>query len=122
MYICIYKQYIVCFYIENHSLITDGRFYTLEVSRTNLMDSGVYSVTAKNILGSVSCCCRLVVDKGIKAYIAPEFFAGLDAMCTVQEGESLKLTAQVKILKFSECWIDLNYVLFFRLRRIQVLV
>lgn len=61
------------------------------------MDSGVYSVMAKNMMGAVSCSSRLVVDKGIKAYIAPEFFIGLEALCTVQEGEELKLCAQVNI-------------------------
>ncbi|XP_015434395.1 PREDICTED: myosin light chain kinase, smooth muscle-like [Dufourea novaeangliae] len=52
--------------------------------------------TARNANGSVSCRCVLVVDKGIRAYIAPEFLCGLDAAYTVKSGGDLRMTAQIE--------------------------
>lgn len=52
--------------------------------------------TARNEHGSVSCHCSLVVDKGIRAYIAPEFLCSLDAEHSVREGDELRLSAQIE--------------------------
>ncbi|KAG8223459.1 hypothetical protein J437_LFUL001953 [Ladona fulva] len=56
----------------------EERFHTLELSRAVVEDSGEISATAQNAHGSVSCRCRLVVDKGIRAYVAPEFLFPLE--------------------------------------------
>lgn len=74
----------------------DSNFHTLEIIHSTLDDSGCYMVTARNINGSVSCRCNLVVDKGIRAYIAPEFLRGLDAVYTINSGEELRLSAQLE--------------------------
>ncbi|OAD58520.1 Myosin light chain kinase, smooth muscle [Eufriesea mexicana] len=74
----------------------DSNFYTLEIIHSMLEDSGCYMVTAKNTNGSVSCRCNLVVDKGIRAYIAPEFLCGLDCAYTVKLGGELRMTAQIE--------------------------
>lgn len=74
----------------------DNQFYTLELASTSLNDSGIYTCTAKNELGSVSCHCSLVVDKGIRAYISPEFYMPLDPLYIVQEGQEIRLTAKVE--------------------------
>ncbi|XP_075167097.1 stretchin-Mlck isoform X1 [Haematobia irritans] len=74
----------------------DNQFYTLELASATLNDSGIYTCTAKNELGSVSCHCSLVVDKGIRAYISPEFYLPLDPLYIVQEGQDLRLTAKVE--------------------------
>uniref|UniRef100_T1P7Q7 Myosin light chain kinase, smooth muscle n=1 Tax=Musca domestica TaxID=7370 RepID=T1P7Q7_MUSDO len=74
----------------------DNQFYTLELASTSLNDSGIYTCTAKNELGSVSCHCSLVVDKGIRAYITPEFYMPLDPLYIVQEGQEIRLTAKVE--------------------------
>uniref|UniRef100_A0A1A9UZC2 Myosin light chain kinase, smooth muscle n=1 Tax=Glossina austeni TaxID=7395 RepID=A0A1A9UZC2_GLOAU len=80
-----------------HCLITaDYQFYTLELASTSLSDSGIYTCTAKNELGSVSCHCSLVVDKGIRAYISPEFCMHLDPVYIFQEGQEIRLTAKVE--------------------------
>uniref|UniRef100_W8AQC6 Myosin light chain kinase, smooth muscle n=1 Tax=Ceratitis capitata TaxID=7213 RepID=W8AQC6_CERCA len=78
-------------------LITDdGQFHTIELASTILDDSGVYTCTAKNELGSVSCHCSLVVDKGIRAYISPEFYMPLDPLYIYQERQEIRLTAKVE--------------------------
>lgn len=74
----------------------DSNFHTLEIIHSMLEDSGCYTVMAKNASGSVSCRCILVVDKGIRAYIAPDFLCGLDPVYTVKLGEDLRMTAQVE--------------------------
>lgn len=81
---------------DHHVFISQDNFYTLEITQTTLDDSGIYSVTAKNSLGAVSCKCHLVVDKGIRAYIAPEFIATMDSQVSVCEGSELRLFAQVE--------------------------
>ncbi|KRT78694.1 Immunoglobulin, partial [Oryctes borbonicus] len=58
---------------DRHRFWTEDHFQTLEIAKTYLEDSGVYCVTAANEHGSVTCRCNLVVDKGIRAYVAPEF-------------------------------------------------
>lgn len=74
----------------------DSNFHTLEIIHSTLEDSGCYMVTAKNINGSVSCRCTLVVDKGIRAYIAPEFLRGLNAAYTIHSGGELRMSAQLE--------------------------
>ncbi|XP_018399450.1 PREDICTED: uncharacterized protein LOC108777137, partial [Cyphomyrmex costatus] len=74
----------------------DSSFYTLEIIQSTLEDSGYYTVTARNINGSVSCRCTLVVDKGIRAYIAPEFLRDLNVTYTVHSGGELRMSAQLK--------------------------
>ncbi|XP_026670517.1 myosin light chain kinase, smooth muscle-like [Ceratina calcarata] len=74
----------------------DSNFYTLEIIQAMLEDSGCYMVTARNVNGSVSCRCILVVDKGIRAYIAPEFLHGLDPAYTVKVGGDCRMTAQIE--------------------------
>lgn len=77
-------------------ILNDGQFNTLEIIRASLDDCDTYTATARNEHGSVSCHCSLVVDKGIRAYIAPEFFGSLDAEHSVHEGEELRLSAQIE--------------------------
>ncbi|XP_039306923.1 titin isoform X3 [Solenopsis invicta] len=74
----------------------DSNFHTLEITHSALEDSGCYMVTARNINGSVSCRCSLVVDKGIRAYIAPEFLRGLDTAYTIHSGGELRMSAQLE--------------------------
>lgn len=81
---------------DRYSLWSENQFYTLEISKTYLEDSGKYSATVKNELGSISCHCTLIVDKGIRAYIAPEFYNDLDPIYTFVEGEELRLSARVE--------------------------
>ena len=82
---------------NRHCFISDdNQFYTLELSSATLNDSGIYTCTAKNELGSVSCHCSLIVDKGIRAYISPEFYMPLDPVYIVQEGQELRLSAKVE--------------------------
>ncbi|KAF4519135.1 hypothetical protein B566_EDAN007408 [Ephemera danica] len=70
-------------------------FHTLELSGAREEDSGVYSATACNELGGVSCRCRLVVDKGIRAYIAPVFLTALEDM-DVKANAEIRLMAHVE--------------------------
>lgn len=77
-------------------MLNDGQFTTLEIIRASLDDCGTYTATAHNEHGSVSCHCSLVVDKGIRAYIAPEFFGALDAEYSVRVGDELRLSAQIE--------------------------
>ncbi|XP_044588361.1 titin homolog isoform X4 [Cotesia glomerata] len=82
---------------ENISIWNDeAHFHTLEINRSTIDDSGIYMARAKNIYGSVSCRCHLTVDKGIRAYIAPEFLRHLDSIYTVKAGGELRMTAQIE--------------------------
>lgn len=74
----------------------DSNFHTLEIIHSTLEDSGCYMVTARNVNGSVSCRCNLVVDKGIRAYVAPDFLRGLDAAYTIHSGQELRMSAQLE--------------------------
>lgn len=64
--------------------------------RATLDDSGTYTATATNEHGSVSCHCSLTVDKGIRAYIAPEFLVGLESDYQIQTGGEIRLSAQIE--------------------------
>lgn len=89
--------YQLIFILDHHIFWDDGsNFHTLEIIHSSLDDSGCYMVTARNINGSVSCRCNLTVDKGIRAYIAPEFLHGLDAAYTVQLNQELRMSAQIE--------------------------
>ncbi|XP_045784051.1 titin homolog [Maniola jurtina] len=74
----------------------DEYFYTLEIAPTTLDDGGVYEAMARNGCGAISCRCNLVVDKGIRAYIAPEFCCGFDPLYRVCEGDELRISAVVE--------------------------
>ncbi|CAB3382376.1 Hypothetical predicted protein [Cloeon dipterum] len=80
---------------ERFNVSTSEAFHTLEIQHTLEEDSGVYSATARNAHGSISCRCRLVVDKGIRAYIAPVFIFGLEHK-EVKLGGDVRLCAQVE--------------------------
>ncbi|XP_041986457.1 uncharacterized protein LOC121738463 [Aricia agestis] len=79
-----------------HSTSQDEFFYTLEIAPTNLDDGGVYEAMARNGCGAISCRCSLVVDKGIRAYVAPEFCCGLEPLYRLKEGEELRIAAMVE--------------------------
>jgi hypothetical protein len=67
----------------------------LELSGAREEDSGVYSATACNELGGVSCRCHLIVDKGIRAYIAPVFLFALEDS-EVRAGGEIRLLAHIE--------------------------
>ncbi|KAF5279087.1 hypothetical protein FQA39_LY05765 [Lamprigera yunnana] len=82
---------------HRHKFLNDNQFYTLEIDKTILDDSASYSVSVKNIFGSVSCHCKLIVDKGLKAYIVPEFSSKFEPeIISVIEGKELKLSVRVR--------------------------
>ncbi|EDW09260.2 uncharacterized protein Dmoj_GI20421, isoform E [Drosophila mojavensis] len=81
---------------RRHLITAEGQFYTLEIAATLLEDSGNYTCTAKNELGSVSCHCCLVVDKGIRAYISPDFYVPLDPFYVFREGTEIRLSTKVE--------------------------
>ncbi|CAG9781712.1 unnamed protein product [Diatraea saccharalis] len=79
-----------------HTASQDEHFHTLEIAPTTLEDGGVYEAMARNSCGAISCRCSLVVDKGIRAYVAPEFCCGLEPLYTLYEGEELRISAVVE--------------------------
>lgn len=80
-----------------YSFSTDDNFQTLEIGRTDLRDSGVYTIVAKNEYGTVSCKSNLVVDQGIRAYVPPEFKNKLEASSVeLHEGEELRLSGKIE--------------------------
>ncbi|XP_043866600.1 titin isoform X5 [Drosophila mojavensis] len=81
---------------RRHLITAEGQFYTLEIAATLLEDSGNYTCTAKNELGSVSCHCCLVVDKGIRAYISPDFYVPLDPFYVFRQGTEIRLSTKVE--------------------------
>ncbi|CAG9558595.1 unnamed protein product [Danaus chrysippus] len=90
---------------DRHSMSQDEFFYTLEIAPTTLDDGGVYEVMARNNSGAISCRCSLVVDKGIRAYIAPEFCCGLEPLYQLKEGEELRISAIVEAYpSVGVCW------------------
>jgi hypothetical protein len=91
-----YKDDIQLVEDDRIAFLQEDQFSTLEISRTYLEDSGQYTVTARNELGSVSCHCNLVVDKGIRAYISPEFIKPLDMIYTYNENDEIRLEAAVE--------------------------
>lgn len=78
--------------------------HTLKVLRAEIENSGSYTATAKNEHGYVSCHCSLVVDKGIRAYIAPEFISSFKDTLVVNEGGTLKLSAQIEAYPAVGMW------------------
>lgn len=81
---------------DHYSMWSEDNFFTLEISKTSVEDYGKYKVKAFNSLGSVSCYCTLIVDKGIRSYIAPEFYCGLDPLYVFKSGSEIRLSAQVE--------------------------
>lgn len=81
---------------ERFVMWNDGNYNTLEIGRTILEDSGRYTISARNDLGSVSCHCHLTVDKGIRAYIAPDFYTGLSDQYSFGEGQDIRLYAHIE--------------------------
>ncbi|XP_033233658.1 titin homolog isoform X5 [Drosophila pseudoobscura] len=81
---------------RRHLITDDGQFFTLEIAATTLDMSGIYTCLAKNELGSVSCHCNLVVDKGIRAYISPDFYVPLDPFYVFPEGSEIRLSTKVE--------------------------
>lgn len=77
-------------------ILNEDSFSTLEIMRATLDDSGTYTATATNEHGSVSCHCSLIVDKGIRAYIAPEFLGTLDPEYNVKIGHEIRICAQIE--------------------------
>lgn len=53
-------------------------------------------MTARNEYGAVTCHCNLIVDKGIRSYIAPEFISPLVNEFRLYEGEEICLSAHVE--------------------------
>ncbi|XP_053624068.1 titin homolog isoform X6 [Plodia interpunctella] len=94
----------VTWYKDGEEVIVDSRrtksqdehFHTLEIAPTTLEDGGVYEAMARNSCGAISCRCSLVVDKGIRAYVAPEFCCGLEPLYRMNEGEELRISAVVE--------------------------
>lgn len=84
------------FILDRFIWLNDEQFSTLEIPRAILDDTGTYTATATNDHGSISCHCSLIVDKGIRAYIAPEFLGALDAEYTFQCGKEIRLYAQIE--------------------------
>lgn len=87
-------MYIVS--VDFKSITKEGRFHTLELGRAMLDDAGEYGLTASNEHGTVTCKARLTVDKGIRAYVAPEFVQELPEKLEVTEGDDLRLKAVVE--------------------------
>lgn len=87
---------MICIYLENHLMWNEGQFNTIELAKTTLNDSATYTVTARNPLGSVSCHCNLVVDKGIRNYIAPEFYGLFDTVYMVNEGDEIRIYGHIE--------------------------
>ncbi|XP_013147395.1 PREDICTED: muscle M-line assembly protein unc-89-like isoform X2 [Papilio polytes] len=81
---------------NRHTKSQDEHFHTLEIAPTTLEDGGVYEATARNGNGAISCRCNLVVDKGIRAYIAPEFCCGLEPLYQLSIGQELRISAVVE--------------------------
>ncbi|KAM3969006.1 uncharacterized protein ACR2FA_003089 isoform 2-T2 [Aphomia sociella] len=81
---------------SRHTQSQDEHFHTLEIAPTTLEDGGLYEALARNPSGAVSCRCSLVVDKGIRAYVAPEFCCGLEPLYRLSEGEELRISAVVE--------------------------
>ncbi|CAH0577797.1 unnamed protein product [Chrysodeixis includens] len=81
---------------SRRSVYQDEHFHTLEIAPTTLEDGGVYEAMARNSSGAVSCRCSLVVDKGIRAYVAPEFCCGLEPLYRLCEGDELRISAVVE--------------------------
>nr|XP_044249283.1 muscle M-line assembly protein unc-89 isoform X4 [Drosophila takahashii] len=91
-----YKDDQLIYTDRKHLISAEGQFFTLEIAATTLDDSGIYTCLAKNELGSVSCHCTLVVDKGIRAYISPDFYVPLDPFYIFREGSEIRLSTKVE--------------------------
>ncbi|XP_047736468.1 uncharacterized protein LOC108682041 isoform X2 [Hyalella azteca] len=73
----------------------DGHFYSLELSEAQHEDAAIYSVTATNPYGCVTCRCRLIVDSGLRSYISPMFLRELEDV-SVSEGETIILQTVIE--------------------------
>lgn len=82
--------------LDRYVILNEGGFSTLEIMRATLADSGTYTATATNEYGSISCHCSLNVDKGIRAYIAPEFLGALEPQYAAKFGQEIRLCAQIE--------------------------
>lgn len=82
--------------LDRYVILNGSAFSTLEIMRATLDDSGIYTATATNEHGSISCHCSLNVDKGIRAFIAPEFLGNLEPECVVKGGQEIRLCAQIE--------------------------
>ncbi|XP_015122953.1 uncharacterized protein LOC107045269 isoform X3 [Diachasma alloeum] len=83
--------------VENMSISKDeAHFHTLEISRSKIDNTGNYMVRAQNVHGCLSCRCHLIVDEGIRAYIAPQFTHLLNSIYTVIQNHELRMTAQLE--------------------------
>lgn len=51
---------------------------------------------ARNEMGSVSCHCNLIVDKGIRGYIKPDFYAELEPKYTFRESRDIRLSTHIE--------------------------
>lgn len=85
-----------CLFLDRYVILNEGAFSTLEIMRATLDDSGTYTATATNEHGSMSCHCNLTVDKGIRAYVSPEFLGTLESDYTVKCGHEIRLCAQIE--------------------------
>lgn len=91
-----FKDGLEIFENDFYAMWSEDNFFTLEISKTSIDDYGKYKAKAFNTLGSVSCYCTLIVDKGIRGYIAPEFCCGLDPLYVFNEGSELRISTQVE--------------------------
>lgn len=67
----------------------------LDISRTNLTDSGLYRAVVENDLGSTSYYCLLTVSRRTTSYMYKELPHGSDMSYTFKEGEIIRVIARM---------------------------